>query len=103
MLLVGCGEAEFVGGFASGVASMTRLSEETQNRFVDAINELEAETARINSLRDNLVVPVVKPATIRAAEKAYDRAKDPVSWIALASIVGNAVGIGRASKPTRAR
>ena len=92
--LVGCGEAEFAGGFASGVAAMTKISEDAQNKFVGAVNALEADTAKMNEMRAGLVLPVIKPEIIAAIEKVKGFKDNPWAWGALAGWLLNSGTLG---------
>ena len=88
IMFSGCGEAEFVGGFASGVTAMNEMGTSVQIKFIEAVNSLEAEADKINeaaAVANGTVL--LKPEAIEAYHKARDRFRDPTSWIALASLM----------------
>ena len=89
VILGGCG-AEYGVGFGSGVAAMKIMSDEAQENFIAAVNELNATTALIEGEIDGVALPVIKPETVAAIESLKGREKDPVMWIALASLLANA-------------
>ena len=80
-----------IGGCAAvpTVAEIERLSTDTQEMFVEAINALNAENERLNAEID--AVTLVKPETIDAIESLKD--KDPTWWIALASLLLGGSGV----------
>ncbi len=92
--LVGCGEAEVAGGFIAGAASMAKMGEDSQIRFIEAVNALDAETARLNAEIDAVseIDPAafVKPETVAAIESLRSRKNDPMTWAALAGVLGAA-------------
>lgn len=92
--LAGCGEAEFAGGFASGVAAMTQMSGGWQDDFIVAGNALVADTAKMNEMRENLVVPTLKPETVATIEKVKGLRNDPMAWAAIASWILNGGAVG---------
>lgn len=97
LFIGGCAEQGFVGGFAGGVAAMKVLAEDSQDKFIAAVNEMNDETARINATIGAIDGTIlIKPETIEALKSLKDRGNDPVTWIALASILTNAVWGGRA-------
>jgi hypothetical protein len=79
----GCG-AEFSGGVATG-AALSEIAHKAETDLIGTINAMNAETARYNE-------------AIGTIKGLKGREKDPVIWLALASVIGNAVSIGRASK-----
>jgi hypothetical protein len=85
--LAGC--EEWAAGSAAGMA----LATDAQNRFIETVNELNEETARLNGQIEavNTISPdgIIKPEVIAAYESLKGREKDPVTWIALASVLGN--------------
>ena len=92
--LAGCGQAEsFAVGFGTGVVAMEQIASDSQEAFVEAVDTLDDETAKLNTL-----IGTYEPRTAEAIEKLKDRSKDPITWIALASILGNAFWGGRASR-----
>ena len=99
LLVAGCGE-EFAAGVASGVAAMKTVSEDAQDKFLVAVNELNAETERLKPEKAAVegITPeeFIRPETIEAFEGLKDRTKDPVTWMALFSLLGNGVWAGRA-------
>ena len=90
LLVAGCG-SEFAGGFASGAAAMKVMGDKAQDDFIIAVNELNTETARLNKQKGAVMAidPAVfiKPETKTAIGTLEKRAKDPVTWIALASMI----------------
>ena len=94
VVVSGC--AEYAAGFGSGGAAMKIMSDEAQERFIAAVNEWNATTALIEGGVEGISLPTVKPETIAAAESLKGREKDPVTWVALASILGNAFWGGSA-------
>jgi len=88
--MFGCGE-EFVAGFGSGVTIMETMADDAQNKFLTAVNALNEETSRINDIVNETEGTVlVKPKTLEAIQGLKGREKDPVTWIALASLLANA-------------
>ena len=87
----GCGEGEaLVDGFVAGAAAMETLAQTTQEDFISAVNELDAQTAEIRAaIEQGKKAVILKPETIEAFEKVKGREKDPVTWVALASILAN--------------
>jgi len=95
----GCTESASVAGGALG---MKIIAEEAQNRLVDAINVLNEETIRINNTIDEIEGTVlIKPETLKAVEGVKEREKDPVTWIALVSLLSNAFLSGRGIKKVK--
>ncbi len=92
--LAGCGEAEFASGFASGVVAMIQMSNGWQDDFVEAGNALVADTAKMNEMRKNLVLPTLKPETVATIEKVKGFRNDPVAWAAIASWILNGGVVG---------
>ncbi len=92
----GCGVEEVL-WTASGMAAMNEVSNDAQNRFLDAVNTLNEETNRINTAVGEIETSI-NPVATEAYETLKGREKDPVTWIAFASILGNAIMGGRASK-----
>ena len=92
-LLLSCfvsGCVEFATGFGSGAAAATKLADEKQEEFLTAVIALNEETARINEMYDTVDgTMLLKPETIEAIEGLRGREKDPVSWIATASVLAN--------------
>ena len=91
VLLSGC--TEFAGGFGAGAAAVSKIAEDSQKRFVEAVNELNDETARLNAGREAVesidIETFINPETIDAVNSLKGREKDPVTWVALASILAN--------------
>jgi len=81
---VGCLQ-EFGAGVATGVVAAEKLSEDAQNRFIEAVNAMNEETAKLNANVD-----------AEALQSLKGREKDPVTWIALASVLANAFLGGKA-------
>jgi len=86
--LSGC--TEYAAGFGSGATAMKIMSDEAQENFIAAVNELNAATALIEDGVDGIALPSVKPETTAAIESLKGREKDPVTWVALASLLTNA-------------
>lgn len=78
----GCGE-EFTAGVAAGVAAAEKMSNDAQDRFITAVNELNAETERINTAVGDVEGTVlIRPETKEAVESVVDRKNDPMTWVA---------------------
>lgn len=83
--VAGCEEAFVAGGIGAIVV-------DAQDRFVESVNRLNEETAKINAGVNGIDGSIlIKPETLEAIRGLKGREKDPVTWIALASIVANAV------------
>ena len=95
--LAGCGE--FGGGVVAGGTAVKLLVEEKERDFVAAVNEIDAVTAEINAAL-KLYNPEVKDETMAAIAELKKRVdtKDPITWVAIASILGNALWGGTAIK-----
>ena len=90
LFTAGCGE-EFVAGFGSGVTAMGVMADDAEEKFINAVNELNAETKRINDNVDGIEGTIlVRPETLEAIRNLKGREKDPITWIALVSILANA-------------
>lgn len=87
-ILSGC--TEYAVGFGSGATAMKIMSDEAQENFIAAVNELNATTALIEDGIDGVALPSIKPETTAVLESLRGREKDPVTWIALASLLTNA-------------
>lgn len=87
-ILSGC--MEYAAGFGSGATAMTIMNNEAQENFIAAVNELNETTALIENQIDGIVLPSVKPEMTTAIASLRGREKDPVTWIALASLLTNA-------------
>lgn len=98
MLVAGCGEpATFMAGAGSGVAAMKAMSDDAQDRFIEAVNVLNAETTKINERMDAIDGTIlVRPETLEAIKNLKGREKDPAFWIAIASILGGGFFGGQA-------
>ena len=86
----GCGE-EFAAGMATGVAAMKKMSDDAQNKFIVAVNELNTETERLNSeigaVKDIDIDSFIKPETRNAISSLEANKDNPMSWVALASML----------------
>ena len=93
LMLAGCGE-EFAAGVGTGMVAMTKMSEDAQTRFIETVNALDAETARLNAeigaVQNIDVEAFIKPETRAAIDLLKERRNDPLTWVALASVLGNA-------------
>jgi len=87
-ILSGC--TEYAAGFGSGATAMKIMNDEAQENFIAAVNELNATTALLEGEVDSIVMPSIKPETTAAIKSLKGREKDPVTWIALASLLTNA-------------
>jgi hypothetical protein len=76
--ICGCG-AEYAGGVATGVA-LREVAEKSENDLINEINRMNSETERINTAVDGI------GGTIKGLK---GREKDPVTWIALGSVLAN--------------
>ena len=93
--VMGCVE-EFAAGAATGAAAYGKMYENAQDRFIEAVNSLNEETAKINSGVAGIEGTIlIKPETLEAIKGLKGREKDPITWIALASVLANAVWGGR--------
>jgi len=94
----GCGE-EFAVGFGTGAAAMKTMADDAQEKFEIAVGELNAETKRLNTeiavVKGIDVEDFIKPETVQAIKGLRGREKDPATWIALASILANAIWGGK--------
>jgi len=106
LLLSGCVEQAVWS--ASSMVAMNEVVNDSQERFLDAVNTLNTETNRINtavdnietSINDNIEVMTIKPETREAFDRLKGRERDPVAWVAVGSIIANAIMGGRASVKT---
>ena len=95
-MLVSAGCTEFAAGFGTGAVAMEKLKNDAEDAFIVAVNELNAETRRLNEGTEAArEVVLVKPETLAAFENVKDRAKDPMTWIAFVSVLANAFGVGK--------
>lgn len=95
LAIAGCGEP-FAGGFASGAAAYKVMADDAQEKFIEAVNSLNEETAKINSGVSGIEGTIlVRPEMLEAIKGLKGREKDPVTWIALASILANAFWGGK--------
>jgi len=98
LAIAGCGE-EFATGFGSGTVATKVLVDDAQDKFIEAVAGLMAETENLNTqidaVKDIEVKDFVKPETIEAVENLKSREKDPVTYIALASILANVLWGGK--------
>ncbi|KKL58863.1 hypothetical protein LCGC14_2221070 [marine sediment metagenome] len=92
ILLSGC--AEFAGGFATGMVAMEELANNAQEDLVETVKKVNARTAELNETLVN-AENLIKPETVEAIKTARNMAKEPMSWVALASIIANGVWAGR--------
>ena len=94
----GCIES-FAAGVSTGVVAAEKISNDAQERFVESVNALNEETKKINTkieaVEDIDVKSFVKPETKETIVTLKNRAKDPVSWAALLSLLANGVWAGR--------
>jgi hypothetical protein len=91
MALTGCGEE-----FAAGMGVGAILAEDANNDLLESIVLLNAKTAEINEQVMNTEgLIVIQPETMEAIRNLKGREKDPVTWIALASIIVNAFAGGK--------
>lgn len=96
--LAGC--TEFAGGFTAGAAVMKKMANDSQEQFIEAVNELNKETAKLNAQKEAVenieVESFINPETIEAVQGLEEREKDPVTWIALTSVLANMFWGGKA-------
>lgn len=97
ILVQGCTEGELLAGVFGGVGSAKITSDQMQERFVKILNEFEVEVERLQTQKDTLSEIEIKKETKETIKKAKDRTKDPVTWIALLSVLANSWWGGRAS------
>jgi len=81
----GCGE-EFAAGMGTGAA----LVHDANAKVIEAVAELNARTEEINgTISSTGDMVVLKTDTIAAIRSLKGREKDPVTWVALASLLAN--------------
>lgn len=94
--VAGCGE-EFAVGFGTGAATAKALADDAQERAIEAVNELNAETNKLNANIDAVksidVTDFVKPETVEAIKSLQGREKEITLWIALASLLLGGSGV----------
>lgn len=104
LTLTGC--QGFAGGFASGAATMKVLADDAQDKFIEAVNTLNAETAKLNaeiSAVENInFKDFIKPETLAAIENLKGREKDPIFWLTLASVLGGGFFGGKVHEKRKA-
>lgn len=97
-VLAGCNGGEpFVGGLVTGATGMKVWLDEKNEEFIAAVNEIDARTDEINSaleLYDSEGKDEIM-AAIAELKKRVDT-KDPVVWVAIASVLANALWGGTA-------
>ena len=87
LLFAGCTEPGTT-GFVAGAAATKVLTDDAQTKLVEAVNKLNAETARINEMTDTAGGAIlVKPETIEVLQSVKGKEKDPAFWLALASML----------------
>jgi len=86
-MIAGC--SDFVTGAATGALAAQKLAEDAQTDFIEAVIAVNAETRELNAGLEELV----KPETKQALESIKDKAKEPVWWIALASLLAGGSGV----------
>lgn len=93
LFIAGCGE-EFAAGFGTGAVAIKKMSDDAQERFIVAVNELNSETERLNNeigaVKDIDIETFIKSETVDDFESLKGRKDDPMTWIALASVLGGA-------------
>ena len=89
-----CGCTEFAGGFAAGAATATKLADGAQADFLEAYNAVLIETKELEEMKE-MPLPVIRPEVVAAVGDIKDRAKDPITWVALASLLANAFAGGK--------
>ena len=72
--LSGC--TEYAAGFGSGATAMKIMSDEAQENFIAAVNELNATTALIEGEIDGIALPSVKPETVATVESLKEANKN---------------------------
>ena len=97
--VVGCSEP-FTSGVVSGVVVTKAWSDKVQADGVASIKAVEAEKVKLDALYEDMVALgketiLIHPETIEAINSLKGREKDPVTWIALASVLANAFGAGK--------
>ena len=95
-LISGCGEP-FAAGFGTGAIAVKTMSDDAQERFIIAVNNLNRETEKLNNeigaVKDIDIEAFIKPETIAAFESLKDRKNDPTLWIALVSLLLGGTGV----------
>ena len=88
--ITGCIEP-YSAGVGSGIAVMDKLSSNAQDKFITAILEINKKTDEFKAaLAETEGTMFIKPETLDAARGINARAKDPVTWVALVSMLANA-------------
>lgn len=86
----GCGE-EFMAGVGTGAIAAKKLSDDAQDRFIESVNALNKETTELNTkvdaVKDIDPETFIRPETRDAIESLKERGDDPVTWLALASLL----------------
>ena len=99
LCVAGCGEP-LTQGFVAGVATEKALADTVQKDFVRAVNALNAKTQELDikreAIRDIDMESFIKPETVEAFRSLEGRENDPLTWIALASVLGNIFWGGKA-------
>ena len=88
LLVAGC--EEYAGGIVTGAAAYKKLMEDAEARALNVINEVNAKTAELEAQKEILEeTGLVSPEMKEAIESLKGREKDPVTWVALASVLAN--------------
>jgi len=96
----GC--AEYTAGVGTGVGIMETLvldARSAEKDLVIGLNLLKDETTKIKEIASEVKGTVlVQPETLEAIKDTKNRTEDPITWVALASILANVFLGGRTSK-----
>ena len=101
LLLSGC-EA-FTAGAVTGAATMAELAAQVNRDAREAIAATTEEAERLNALREGMIAigkntVLIEPETLEAIKGLKNRESDPLTYVALASIIANAFMGGKMKK-----
>jgi len=108
LTLTGCTGAEaFIAGASTG-AALQDIADQSQDELILSIQEVNKKTNELNDISERIKgiansegLPVsnsiVKPEMIAAIKSLKGREKDPMTWIAIASVLANMIWAGRST------
>ena len=93
LCIITAGCTDFATGVGTGAAAMAKLSADAQDKFIAAVNDLNAETEKIKSgitaVEGIGDIVLIKPETKEAVKTVSDLKSDPIAWIAGLSVLAN--------------
>lgn len=90
LVLTSC--IEYVAGVGTGIG----LAQTAQADLIKAVDSLDAKTLEINNELERVEgLLVITPKEVEAIQSLKGREKDPVTWIAMVSILINVFAGGR--------